>query len=69
MLANTCDPRSWKAETGGSGSEGYPCLHDKVKASLGYMRSHVKNKVNQNKGRNYKIKLLGYVFDLKVFSL
>lgn len=34
----SCDPANWEMEAGGSG-QGYPWLHSKVRAILGYIAS------------------------------
>lgn len=42
MVPYTYNPSIWKMEIGKSDIQGYPQLHSKSKATLGYMRVYLK---------------------------
>jgi hypothetical protein len=51
MAYNYYNPSSWKVESGGPEIQGYPPLHSKFEASLGYMKPYFKkyNKVKHKR--------------------
>ena len=49
MLEHAWNPYTWEAKIGGPQVPGYPWLHFKFKASLGYERTYLKKKKNQKK--------------------
>ena len=49
MVANTCNPSTWKVEAGDSGDHNHPQLHSEFKVCLSYVRPFVKNKITNFK--------------------